>query len=67
VGHIHSDDIKDNVIVTASSSQGNNVKNSKILVPIYERNRPLWRRRHVRKDNIKKDFKEAGYKNVSLV
>jgi hypothetical protein len=29
---------------------------SKILVPDYERNRPLGRHRTVRKHNIKKDF-----------
>jgi len=54
--HIHSDDMKEDVIGTASSTQGNKDKDSKILVPNYERNRPLWRRRLVRKDNIKKRF-----------
>ena len=38
----------------------NNGKDSNILVPNYERNRPVGRRRHLRKDNIKKDFKVAG-------
>jgi hypothetical protein len=65
LGHIHSYDLKEDVIGRASNTQENNDKNSKILVPNYDRNRPLGRRRHVREDNIKKDFQGAGYKNVS--
>ena len=63
--HIHSDVLKEDVIGRASITQSNNGKDSKILVPNYERNSSLGRRRHVRKDNIKRDFKGAGYKNVN--
>ena len=61
----YSDNLKEDEIGRASNTQGNNGNGSKMLVPNYERNRPLRRRRHVREDNIKKNFKGAGYKNVS--
>jgi hypothetical protein len=64
LGHIYSDDLKEDEVDRASNTQGNNGKDSKILVPNYERNRSLGRRRHVKKDDIKTDFKGAGYKNV---
>jgi hypothetical protein len=65
LGHIHNDDLKEDVIGRAFNTQGNNGKDLIIFFPNYERNRLLGRRRHVRKDNIKKDFKGAGCKNVS--
>jgi hypothetical protein len=52
---IYADSAEDTFTVgTASSMHGNDGKGLRSLVPKCKRNRPLGRRRHGRKGNIKK-------------
>ena len=61
------DQVKEDKIVRVCGNMENETNTYKILVGKPEVNKPIWRPKHRKKDNIKMDIKEKGYKGMKWI